>query len=509
MAENNSAIRSAAVIGAGTMGRGIAYLLALNGIRTVLYNRNGNNLNQARDYIVSDLDRKMDNGKITLQKKGQILANIIFSAVFDAITDSDLVIETIAEDEQTKHEILAAIAATVKPEAIIATNTSSLSLNKLAAGVENNPRFIGLHFFNPAPLMKLIEIIPSYFTSHTTSLRCQQLVIALGKQFVVCKATPGFIVNRMARPFYLEGFRLLEENVAQAPQIDRALKAGGHFRMGPLELTDFIGQDINYQVSKQIWQDMQFDSRYTPGHLQRSLVDAGLLGRKNGRSFFASLPATPPTPATESDTPTSLHFYGEHALFDHLQQRALATWPALRVQRLPERPELGRLILVNNTLAIKITDGRTANLLAGLTALDTFVIDAALNYADTAYLVAAHNQHATEANKALFLSLLQTVIAQVEFIKDSPALIVARVLSSLINESVIMVESGVCSRADIDIAAVAGVNYADGIFAWLAQLGQKNVKSTLDNMAQLLHSARYYPHYSLLNAARPELAVAP
>ncbi|WP_448665610.1 3-hydroxyacyl-CoA dehydrogenase NAD-binding domain-containing protein [Serratia plymuthica] len=509
MAENNSAIRSAAVIGAGTMGRGIAYLLALNGIRTVLYNRNGNNLNQARDYIVSDLDRKIDNGKITLQKKGQILANIIFSAVFDAITDSDLVIETIAEDEQTKHEILAAIAATVKPEAIIATNTSSLSLNKLAAGVENNPRFIGLHFFNPAPLMKLIEIIPSYFTSHATSLRCQKLVIALGKQFVVCKATPGFIVNRMARPFYLEGFRLLEENVALAPQIDRALKAGGHFRMGPLELTDFIGQDINYQVSKQIWQDMQFDPRYTPGHLQRSLVDAGLLGRKNGRSFFASQPATPPTPTTESDTPTSLHFYGEHALFDHLQQRALDTWPALSVQRLPERPELGRFILVNNALAIKITDGRTANLLAGLTALDTFVIDAALNYADTAYLVAAHNQHATETNKALFLTLLQTVIAQVEFIKDSPALIVARVLSSLINESVIMVESGVCSRADIDIAAVAGVNYADGIFAWLAQLGQKNVKSTLDNMAQLLHSARYYPHYSLLNAARPELAVAP
>ncbi|MDW5499788.1 3-hydroxyacyl-CoA dehydrogenase NAD-binding domain-containing protein [Pseudomonas lundensis] len=508
MAENNSAIHSVAVIGAGTMGRGIAYLLALNGIRTLLYNRSGNNLNQARDYIVRDLDKKIDSGKISPQKKGEVLANLVFSPIFEAIADSDLVIETIAEQESTKHEILAAIAATVKKEAIIATNTSSLSLNKLAAGVENNARFIGLHFFNPAPLMKLIEIIPSYFTARTTTLRCQQLVAAIGKQFVVCKATPGFIVNRMARPFYLEGFRLLEENVALAPQIDRALKAGGRFRMGPLELTDFIGQDINYQVSSQIWQDMQYDPRYTPGHLQRSLVDAGLLGKKNGRSFFAS-PAAEPDSSGASGTLTSLHFHGEHALFDLLQQRAVAIWPTLQITRQPERPDLGRFIRVNDDLAIKITDGRTANLLTELTALDTFVIDAALNYADTAYLVAAHSQDATQSNKALFLTLLQTLIPQVEFIKDSPGLIVARVLSSLINESVIMVESGVCSRTDIDIAAVAGVNYADGIFAWLAQLGQKNVKSTLDNMAQLLHSARYYPHYSLLNIARPELAVAP
>lgn len=509
MAENNTVINSVAVIGAGTMGRGIAYLLALNGIRTLLYNRSAHSLNQARDYIVGDLNKKIDNGKISQQKKGEILANLVFSPVFDAIADSDLVIETIAEHEPTKHEILAAIATTVKKEAIIATNTSSLSLNKLAAGIENNSRFIGLHFFNPAPLMKLIEIIPSYFTARVTTLRCQQLVTAIGKQFVVCKATPGFIVNRMARPFYLEGFRLLEENVALAPQIDRALKAGGHFRMGPLELTDFIGQDINYQVSSQIWQDMQYDPRYTPGHLQRSLVDAGLLGKKNGRSFFSPSADTAPPPAAGGGTLSSLHFFGEHPLFDLLQQHALATWAPLPITRQPEHPVLGRFIQVNDSLAVKITDGRTANQLADLAGLDTFVIDVALNYANTAFLVAAHSQQASETNKALFITLLQAVIPQVEFVKDSPGLIVARVLSSLINESVIMVESGVCSREDIDIAAVAGVNYADGIFAWLAQLGQKNVKSTLDNMAQLLHSARYYPHYSLLHTTRPELAVAP
>lgn len=288
MAESNAAIQSAAIIGAGTMGRGIAYLFAQKGIRTVLYNRNGNTLNQARDYIELDLNKKVEQGKIALQDKGAVLANLVFTSVFETIADSELVIETIAEQEQTKLEVLAAIAAAVKPDTLIATNTSSLSLNKLATAVTHSERFIGLHFFNPAPLMKLIEIIPAYFTAHATTERCRQLVTALGKRDVVCRATPGFIVNRMARPYYLEGFRLLEEHVARAPQIDRALKAGGHFRMGPLELTDFIGEDINYQVSRQIWQDMQYDARYTPGHLQRSLVDAGLLGKRTAAPILPS-----------------------------------------------------------------------------------------------------------------------------------------------------------------------------------------------------------------------------
>ncbi|CAI0949607.1 3-hydroxyacyl-CoA dehydrogenase NAD-binding domain-containing protein [Serratia entomophila] len=509
MAENNSVIHSAAVIGAGTMGRGIAYLLAQSGIRTVLYNRNGNNLNQAREYILQDLDKRVAQGKISPQKKGEVLANLIFSAEFDAIADSDLVIESIAEQEQTKLEILAAISAGVKAETIIATNTSSLSLNKLATAVAHGERFIGLHFFNPAPLMKLIEIIPAYFTSQSAIQRCQRLVEDIGKQFVVCKATPGFIVNRMARPFYLEGFRLLEENVAQAAQIDSALKAGGRFRMGPLELTDFIGQDINYQVSRQIWQDMQYDPRYTPGHLQRSLVDAGLLGKKNGRSFFTAATAAHTPPAVVEAFPDVLRFHGSHPLFALLQHSAQAVRPALRWEHQPEQPGLGAFIQVDEAFIIKVTDGRTANQLADHSALDVFVVDAALDYADTPYLVAAHNQHARQANKSLFLNLLHSLIPQVEFIKDSPALIVARVIGSLINESVIMVESGVCRREDIDIAAVAGVNYANGIFDWLALLGQKNVKTLLDNMAQLLHSARYYPHYSLLNVPRPALATAP
>ncbi|USQ51298.1 3-hydroxyacyl-CoA dehydrogenase NAD-binding domain-containing protein [Serratia marcescens] len=146
MAESNAEIQSAAIIGAGTMGRGIAYLFAQKGIRTVLYNRNGNTLNQAREYIVQDLNKKVEQGKIALQDKGAVLANLVFTSVFETIADSELVIETIAEQEQTKLEVLAAIAAAVKPDTLIATNTSSLSLNKLATAVTHSERFIGLHF---------------------------------------------------------------------------------------------------------------------------------------------------------------------------------------------------------------------------------------------------------------------------------------------------------------------------------------------------------------------------
>ncbi|MEW7001496.1 3-hydroxyacyl-CoA dehydrogenase NAD-binding domain-containing protein [Serratia ureilytica] len=187
------------------MGRGIAYLFAQKGIRTVLYNRNGNTLNQAREYIAQDLNKKVEQGKIALQDKGAVLANLVFTSVFETIADSELVIETIAEQEQTKLEVLAAIAAAVKPDTLIATNTSSLSLNKLATAVTHSERFIGLHFFNPAPLMKLIEIIPAYFTARATTERCRQLVAALGKRDVVCQATPGLSSTAWPAPTTWKG----------------------------------------------------------------------------------------------------------------------------------------------------------------------------------------------------------------------------------------------------------------------------------------------------------------
>jgi 3-hydroxybutyryl-CoA dehydrogenase len=524
-----------AVVGAGTMGRGIAYLFASHGRPTVLYNRGEATLQAARSYIAGDLDKRVGQGKLSEQERAGVLANLAFSTDLQSIANADLVVESIAEQEASKVALLADIASTVRRDTIIATNTSSLSVNKLAAAVAHNDRFIGLHFFNPAQLMKLVEIIPSFFTGADATERCRRLMVAIGKKSVVCKATPGFIVNRMARPYYLEGFRLLEENVAGAEQIDRALKAAGRFRMGPLELTDFIGQDVNYQVSTQIWQDLQYDARYTPVYLQRSLVDAGLLGRKNGRSYFDRAQPDQRQPeagdaegeATSlpiygaqqllfdmrndpiEEEVASLEIYGAHPLFDLLERKARTRWPELRTERHAAPLGLGPHLLVNGRFIVKPSDGRTANLLSALGGRSAFVVDAALDYAAVSYLTAAHNAQATEQDKELFLALLNTAIEQVEFIKDTPGLIAARVLCSLINESVVMVESGICSREDIDLAATAGVNYAAGIFDWLKSLGRDVVRSTLTNLAQQLHPDRYRPHYSLQRETGPlKLAAA-
>ncbi|HAE2269086.1 TPA_asm: 3-hydroxybutyryl-CoA dehydrogenase [Salmonella enterica subsp. salamae serovar 60:g,m,t:z6] len=506
--EHNGLINFVGVVGAGTMGRGITYLLALKGIKVILFNRSEVNLNKTKDYISNDLQRKLEKNKITEESKCNVLSKIIYSNQLEAISDCELVIETIAESERVKISILSEIEEITRQDAIIASNTSSLSLNKLASSLEHPERFIGLHFFNPAQVMKLVEIVPAYFTSKDITLQIKDFVTSLDKKYVVCKPTPGFIVNRMARPFYLEGFRLLDENVAHPSQIDLALKAGGYFRMGPIELTDFIGQDINYQVSRQIWESMDFDPRYTPSILQRSLVDAGLLGNKNGCSYFTKkIVDESSVPQRIISSPYIIHFHGNHSLFSTLAQKVKSFWPDISLKMLPEIEDIGNCIVVNADLIIKITDGRTANQIFRQKSLDTFIIDVSLDYSNTNYLVAAHNDSACENNKSIFMTLMQTVIPKIEFIKDSPGLIVGRVFSNLINESVFMVENGICTRDDINTAAVYGVNYSNGIFNWLEEIGPSNVHSILHNISQLLPSARYYPHYSLLNPLHSALEI--
>ncbi|MEL6116923.1 3-hydroxyacyl-CoA dehydrogenase NAD-binding domain-containing protein [Photobacterium sp. SP02] len=502
-------IKQLAVVGAGTMGRSIAYLFAMHQIQVVLYNRKEETLKSAATYIAEDLKRRESKGKITQQEAEQIQSKIQYTTRMETLANSDIVIESIAEDESLKADILAAIEQNVSTDCIIATNTSSLSLNKLSAALKHKVRFIGLHFFNPAHIMKLVEIIPSFFSSPATTQACQALLDQVDKRSVICQATPGFIVNRMARPFYLEGFRLLEEGVATAQQIDKALKAGGQFRMGPLELTDFIGQDVNYEVSRQIWKAMQFDARYTPGHLQLSLVDAGLLGRKNGHSYFQSASdeeRSDSLAAKAFTAPVSIQISGQHAFADYLKTMLTTRSDAIRIEHTEAQGPA--LICVNESFVISVTDGRTAESLARVHGMDTFVIDWALDYSVSDYLVAAHNKGVRAEHRELFLMLMQYLFPKVVLIKDSPALIVARVLCSLIHESILMTESGICTRQDIELASVDGVNYAKGIFTWLQWLGEGPVIQTLSQMAALLNTSRYTPHYSYLHFAPLSAAMA-
>ncbi|UTH75720.1 3-hydroxyacyl-CoA dehydrogenase NAD-binding domain-containing protein [Chromobacterium sp. IIBBL 290-4] len=492
-----AAFNRIAVIGAGTMGRGIAYHFALQGFDTLLINRGETGLAAARETIARDLEKKVGQGRLAAQQAAAVLQRIAFTTRLADAADAGLIIESVAEDAAIKTALLAELSRLAAADAVIATNTSSLSLNKLAAAVEHPARFIGLHFFNPAQLMKLVEIIPSFFTADSVIARCQRLLAQSGKATVRCQATPGFIVNRMARPFYLESFRLLEENVASARQIDRALKATGLFRMGPLELTDLIGQDINFQVSTQIWQSLQFDARYTPVYLQGALVDAGLLGRKNGRSYFAASGDPAETAAGAEDAPDSLILFGHDPLARQLAEAVQARWPAVRLERRGDDAELGSHLLVNQAFIIKASDGRTAAQLAAAAGRDVFVVDVSLDYAAADYLVAAHSPAPAPAHLALFGAALRALAPVFDWVKDSPGLIVARVLCSLINESVVMVEGGVCAKADIQLAATSGVNYASSPYDWLDALGEARARTILGHLASQLHPYRYRPHYAL------------
>jgi 3-hydroxybutyryl-CoA dehydrogenase len=278
-------IQRVAVIGAGTMGRGIAQAALLAGCYVRLYDIKIELLEQAQAAIFSAIDKGVSLGKTTAEQAQQARRELELTTSLEEAAVVDLVIEAAPEIVDLKREIFAALDAAAPPETIFASNTSSLSINALAGGTQRPDRFLGLHFFNPAHIMKLVEIIPGDDTSLETTAVAAAFIERLGKTAVTCKDTPAFIVNRVARPFYGEAFRLLGENAADAATIDKLLKSAG-FRMGPFELIDLIGCDVNLAVTQSVYEAYFHDPKYRPHPIQQRMVDSGRLGRKTGRGFY-------------------------------------------------------------------------------------------------------------------------------------------------------------------------------------------------------------------------------
>ena len=275
-----------AVIGAGAMGSGIAQVAAMAGHEVMIYDAHSNAIAKSRDSILDSLNKFSAKGKLGDQDAKAIFGRIYFIDQLESIKDSALVIEAIIEDVEEKKNIFEKIDTLVSESTIIASNTSSFSITGLAKSVRNPERFIGIHFFNPPVLMKLVEIIPALQTSIETIRKVTDLIQSWDKITVQAKDTPGFIVNRIARPYYNEALRIAEEQLATPEQIDGAMKEVGGFRMGPFELMDFIGNDINEAVTRSVWTAMHYEPRYKPSLLQENLVRAGWTGRKSGRGFY-------------------------------------------------------------------------------------------------------------------------------------------------------------------------------------------------------------------------------
>lgn len=274
------------IIGAGTMGSGIAQVASTNGCEVILFDKNSKALEKAKEKLEKILNRLVEKGKITTGNKDEIQNRIHYCEELQQLSSCDFCIEAIIENTEIKHKLFESLESIVPQTCVLATNTSSLSIASIASSLKNPKRCLGVHFFNPAPLMPLVEIIPAVQTDEEITNRTFQIIKSWGKIPVKAKDTPGFIVNRVARPFYGEALRILEEGIADVPTIDWAIKSLGKFRMGPFELMDFIGNDVNYTVTESVFTAFYYDPRYKPSFTQKRLAEAGYLGKKSGRGFY-------------------------------------------------------------------------------------------------------------------------------------------------------------------------------------------------------------------------------
>ena len=284
------------IIGSGSMGAGIAQVAATAGHNVVVYDNNAAALEKAKKNLAATLQKLQEKGKIT--SADDIMQRFSFTGEVSAFADCGLVIEAIVEKIEVKKAVFGEVEKVVSADCILASNTSSLSITSIAAACEKPDRVIGLHFFNPAPLMALVEIIPAIQTDVALIGRMKELMLKWGKTPVIAKDTPGFIVNRVARPFYGEAIRIMEEGIADIATIDHIMTSVAGFKMGPFTLMDYIGHDVNYVVTETVFQSFFYDPRYKPSFSQKRLLEAGWLGRKSGRGFYNYAEGTPSPDAT-------------------------------------------------------------------------------------------------------------------------------------------------------------------------------------------------------------------
>ncbi len=289
--------RTVGVVGAGTMGSGIAQVAAVAGERVLLFDERSSVAARVPGKIGASLGRLVEKQRLTIQRREEILSRLTIATAIDELSAADLVIEAIVEEDHAKRTLFRELSRILRDETVLATNTSSLSVTALAASYRLPDMVVGMHFFNPAPIMELVEVVSALQTSADVMAAVTALLTAWGKEPVLVKDTPGFLVNRIARPFYGEALRMLEEGLARPEEIDAAMRSVCGFRMGPFELMDLIGNDINAAVTESIYRHTYYDRRYLPSILQRRYVEAGYLGRKSGRGFYVYADERPPVPS--------------------------------------------------------------------------------------------------------------------------------------------------------------------------------------------------------------------
>ena len=474
------------VVGAGVMGAGIAQVAAQAGHAVRLLDVREGAAAAALEQTGRALDGWVAKGRMAPAERAAVLARIQPVQELQALAEAALVVEVIVEKLEPKQALLRELDALLPPGAIIASNTSSISVTALANGMQNPARLVGMHFFNPVPQMKLVEVVSGAETAPEVAAVIEQLARRWGKTPVHAKSTPGFIVNRIARPYYAEALALLQEQAASPAQLDRALRSAG-FRMGPCELMDLIGHDTNFLVTQSVFEANFGDKRYMPSLVQKALVDGGRLGRKVGRGFYVGTPeASAPVAPPQHDLP-SVSLQGQGGVVE-----ALAGWlthKGLTYERETDSSWAGLRI---GGMEVHLSLGRSAAQLAfERQQPELAVMDWPLAPERMDALALAFAPRSSAAAQAAVAEVWRALGWEPLVLRDVPGVAVARTIAMLINEGADAVWQGVCEAEAADQAMKLGVNYPAGPFEWLALLGAAPVVALLDGLFEAYRSERY------------------
>jgi 3-hydroxybutyryl-CoA dehydrogenase len=484
-----------AVVGTGTMGQGIAQVALTAGHVVRMYDAVPGRAQDATAAIRARLDRLVEKDRLTAADRDAAHARLLPAEALADLADCTLVVEAVLERLDVKQQLMRDLEDVVGEDCLLATNTSSLSVTAIGGALRNPGRFVGLHFFNPAPLLPLVEVVSGFATDVTSATRAYEMSRAWGKTPVACADTPGFIVNRIARPFYAEAFAVYEAQAADPATIDAVLRESGGFRMGAFELTDLIGQDVNESVTHSVWQSFFQDVRFTPSLAQRRLVESGRLGRKTGHGWYDhGDDAEQPEPHTAEPAQAPAYVVVEGDLGPAAELVALFREAGITVRE--EEEDHGTRMVLPGGGQLALADGQTS-----VEFRDVVYFDLALDYRRAGRIALSASQDTASTTLSEAIGLFQAIGKDVSLIGDAPGMIVARTVARIVDLAHDAVAKGVATEEDIDTAMRLGVNYPLGPFEWSRRLGRSWAYDLLDDLHLRDPSGRYAPSLALYRHA--------
>jgi 3-hydroxybutyryl-CoA dehydrogenase len=496
------------VVGSGTMGAGIAQLACRAGARTLLHDPLAEALARGVERVREGLNKEASRGKLTAEQAREASERLEPVDGLEQLSSCELVIEAAPERLDVKHELYGRLSQIVSEECVLASNTSSLPITAVAAGAGHPERVVGMHFFNPAPIMRLLEVIAGVLSSERALALAEATGIVMGKDVIRASDVPGFIVNRCNRPFGLEALRLLQEQIADVQTIDRIVRIGGGFRMGPFELSDLVGVDTGFDVAKSFYELSFGEPRWRPSPIQARQVAAGLHGRKTGRGYYdysgdgAHRPADPDPPQTQApvDGEGLVVIAGHSALAEQLRGAARKAGYDVHT---PHDPQTGLPALIvecdehdgdppprGGARVVLCDRGSLASLDPGGPSVGFY----ALPPFDRCELVELTRSESSSPAAAARAERFFTALGKhVEWVGDAPGLVLGRIVCQVINESAFALGEGVGSAEDIDKGMVLGLSHPRGPLTWAREIGHEHVLTVLGALCDEYREERYRP----------------